>query len=106
MKSLDGGTKKNLYARPKKKKKSAPTEMGTNKMTQEETQTKPESGPFCETKWPSLWRSVIKVVEGVEALQKPHNEFQLIHFIRSEEGGLESAIRGILGTLWGDQNTG
>ena len=36
MKRLDGGTKKNLYARPKKKK-SAPTEMGTNKMTEEET---------------------------------------------------------------------
>lgn len=36
MKRLDRGTKKNLYARPKKKK-NAPTEMGTNKMTQEET---------------------------------------------------------------------
>ena len=75
-------------------------------MTQEETN---RQNPECvkTTKQPGLWKSQCykKEVEGVEAKEN-YYEIQLIDFIGSEERGLESAIKGILGKIWGDLNMG
>ena len=88
-------------------KKTAPTEMGTNQMTQEETNGQTQNLALSVRPPSGLVSgkvSVTQVAEGGEGLQKPNNEFQLIHQIRG--GCLQSAIRGILGTLWGDWNMG